>query len=220
MHNTRVKICGITRPEDALYAANQGVDAIGLVFYDKSPRCVTTAQAIEICKVLPAFVTSVALFKDADVESIQQVLEQVPIDLLQFHGCEKSSFCRQFGKPYIKALGMDVEGTTNQLENLSRQADAYYDARGLLLDSHAPGDAGGTGESFDWNTVPQDLPQPVILAGGLDSNNVAEAIRTVKPYAVDVSSGVESEKGIKSAELITAFMNTVREVDGELNGND
>ncbi len=222
MHNTRVKICGITRPEDALYAANQGVDAIGLVFYNKSPRFVNPEQAIEICKILPAFVTSVALFKDAEVEIIQQVLEQLPIDLLQFHGCETGSFCRQFGKPYIKALGMDVgmEAAANQLENLSRQADDYYDARGLLLDSHAPGAAGGTGKSFDWNTVPQDLPQPVILAGGLGVDNVAEAIRTAKPYAVDVSSGVESEKGIKSAELITALMNTVREVDGELNGNN
>ena len=222
MHYTRVKICGITRPEDALYAANQGVDAIGLVFYNKSPRFITAEQAIEICRTLPAFVTSVALFKEAEVESIQQVLEQLPIDLLQFHGCEKGSFCRQFGKPYIKALGMDVgiEGAANQLDNLSRQADAYYDARALLLDSHAPGEAGGTGESFDWNTLPQDLPLPVILAGGLGVDNVAEAIHTVKPYAVDVSSGVESEKGIKSAELITAFMNKVREVNGELNGND
>ncbi len=222
MHYTRVKICGITRSEDALYAANQGVDAIGLVFYNKSPRLVTSEQAIEICKTLPAFVTSVALFKDADVETIQQVLEQVDIDLLQFHGNEKGIFCRQFGKPYIKALGMDVvaEAAANQLDNLSRQADAYYDARGLLLDSHAPGEAGGTGESFDWSTVPQDLPQPVILAGGLGIDNVAEAIRTVKPYAVDVSSGVESEKGVKDADLIAAFMNKVRAVNGELNGND
>ena len=219
MHYTRVKICGITRPEDALHAADEGVDAIGLVFYDKSPRCVTPEQAAEICKTLPAFVTSVALFKDEAADTIRQVLEQVPLDLLQFHGSESAEFCRQFGKPYIKALGMDVgmEGSEN---NISRLADAYFDARGLLLDSHAPGAAGGTGESFDWNTIPQDLPQPLILAGGLDVDNVAEAIRTVKPYAVDVSSGVESEKGFKDADLITAFMNKVRDVNGELNGNN
>lgn len=219
MHYTRVKICGITRPEDALHAADEGADAIGLVFYDKSPRCVTPGQAADICKILPAFVTAVALFKDEAADTIRQVLEQVPLDLLQFHGSESAEFCRQFGKPYIKALGMDVgmEGSEN---NISRLADAYFDARGLLLDSHAPGAAGGTGESFDWNTIPQDLPQPLILAGGLDVDNVAEAIRTVKPYAVDVSSGVESEKGFKDADLITAFMNKVRDVNGELNGNN
>jgi phosphoribosylanthranilate isomerase len=214
MHYTRVKICGITRPEDALHAADEGVDAIGLVFYDKSPRYVTAEQAAEVCKVLPAFVTAVALFKDEGADTIRQVLEQVPLDLLQFHGSESAEFCRQFGKPYIKALGMEGDN------NISRLAEAYFDARGLLLDSHAPGAAGGTGESFDWDTIPQDLPQPLILAGGLDVDNVAEAIRAVKPYAVDVSSGVESETGIKSTELITAFMNKVREVNGELNGNN
>ena len=222
MHYTRVKICGITRPEDALQAADEGVDAIGLVFYDKSPRCVTPEQAAEICRTLPAFITAVALFKDEAADTIRQVLEQVPLDLLQFHGSESAEFCRQFGKPYIKALGMDV-GMDVGMEgdnNVSRMADAYFDARGLLLDSHAPGAAGGTGESFDWNTIPQDLPQPLILAGGLDVDNVAEAIRTVKPYAVDVSSGVESEKGFKDADLITAFMNKVRDVNGELNGNN
>lgn len=217
MHYTRVKICGITRPEDALHAANEGVDAIGLVFYDRSPRFVTSEQAAEICKILPAFVTSVALFKDANADSIQQVLERVPIDCLQFHGNESAEFCRQFGRPYIKALGM--EGGTNHGDDISRLAETYFDARGLLLDSHAPGAAGGTGESFDWNTIPQDLPQPLILAGGLDVDNVAKAIRTVKPFAVDVSSGVESEKGIKDAERVTAFMNRVRNVNGELNGN-
>jgi phosphoribosylanthranilate isomerase len=218
MHYTRVKICGITRPEDALHAADEGVDAIGIVFYDKSPRCVTPELAAEICKILPAFVTSVALFKDEAADTIRQVLEQVPIDLLQFHGSESAEFCRQFGMPYIKALGMDLgmEGESNVL----RLASTYFDSRGLLLDSHAPGAAGGTGESFDWDTIPQDLPQPLILAGGLDVDNVAEAIRAVKPYAVDVSSGVESAKGIKDAGKITAFMNKVRDVNGELNGNN
>jgi phosphoribosylanthranilate isomerase len=164
--------------------------------------------------------TSVALFKDADADSIQQVLQRVQIDLLQFHGSESADFCRQFGKPYIKALGMDMEGGTGHEVDVSSQAEAYYDARGLLLDSHAPGAAGGTGESFDWNTIPQGLPQPIILAGGLDVDNVSDAIRTVKPFAVDVSSGVESDKGIKDAVQVTAFMNKVRDVNGELNGNN
>ncbi len=221
MHYTRVKICGITRPEDALHAANEGVDAIGLVFYDRSPRFVTSEQAAEICKTLPAFVTSVALFKDVDADTILQVLEQVPIDLLQFHGSESAEFCRQFARPYIKALGMSmaVEGDANHPHDVSRLAETYFDARGLLLDSHVLGGAGGTGESFDWDTIPQDLPKPLILAGGLDVDNVADAIRTVKPFAVDVSSGVESEKGIKDAELVTAFMNKVKHMNGELNGN-
>ena len=208
MHHTRVKICGITRIEDALHAADEGVDALGLVFYDRSPRNLSPAQAAEICNHLPAFVTTVALFKDADEGSVRRVLAQVPIDLLQFHGSEKADFCRQFGKPYIKALGMAGE------LNL-QQAATYEDARGLLLDSHAPGADGGTGECFDWNSIPENLPRPLILAGGLDVSNVAQAIRAVQPYAVDVSSGVEKEKGIKDASQVTAFMNEVRKANKE-----
>lgn len=204
MHHTRVKICGITCSEDALHATSEGVDALGLVFYDKSPRNVSPAQAVEICDTLPAFVTTVALFKDADVEFVREVLAQVQIDLLQFHGDETADFCRQFGRPYIKALGM--KGQLNVLQ----QAASYEDARGLLLDSHAPGADGGTGDSFDWSSIPENLPKPLILAGGLDANNVAQAIRSAQPYAVDVSSGVEKEKGIKDASLVTAFMNQVR----------
>ena len=218
MSYTRVKICGITRPEDALHAALEGADAIGLVFYEKSPRYVTAACADQICKVLPAFVTSVALFKDAEADSVHQVLEQTHIDLLQFHGSESAEYCRQFGRPYIKALGMDMSTDSPVDSHIDRQgqpdvarrAEAYFDARGLLLDSHAPGQDGGSGKSFDWNTIPGDLPLPLILAGGLDSSNVAEAIATVRPYAVDVSSGVESEKGIKDANMVTAFIKAVR----------
>ncbi len=205
MSYTRVKICGITRAEDALHAAAEGVDAIGLVFYEKSPRFVTSAQAAAICKKLPAFVTTVALFKDADAGYIRQTLADVAIDLLQFHGSESAEFCRQFGKPYIKALGMAGETV------VPKRVDAYSDARGLLLDGHAPGADGGTGQSFEWGMIPDDLEYPLILAGGLDVNNVAEAIQTVQPYAVDVSSGVESEKGIKDAALVTAFMKNVRQ---------
>jgi phosphoribosylanthranilate isomerase len=209
MPYTRVKICGITRIEDALHAAAEGVDAIGLVFYAKSPRFVTASQAADICKKLPAFVTTVALFKDADADEIRQILAEVPIDLLQFHGSESAEFCRQFGKPYIKALGMAGE------TSVPRRVEEFYDARGLLLDGHAPGADGGTGQSFEWSMIPTDLEYPLILAGGLDVNNIAEAIRSVKPYAVDVSSGVESEKGIKDAALVTAFMNNVRQANNE-----
>lgn len=209
MPYTRVKICGITRVEDALHAAAEGVDAIGLVFYKKSPRFVTLEQAAVISKKLPAFVTAVALFKDAEEEEVRQVLAEVPIDLLQFHGSESAEFCRQFGKPYIKALGMAGESS------VPKQVEEYHDARGLLLDGHAPGADGGTGKSFEWNMIPDDLGYPLILAGGLDVSNVAEAIRIVRPYAVDVSSGVESKKGIKDAAKVTAFMNNVRQANNE-----
>jgi len=201
---TRVKICGITRTDDALAAAVMGVDAIGLVFYDSSPRNVEIEQAAAICKQLPAFVTTVALFLDADHSLVNKVLTQIPIDLLQFHGSEDPAYCERFDRPYIKALGM---ASLNQ-EGLISQSKAYKSARGLLLDSHEPGAAGGTGETFDWNAIPE-LNKPLILAGGLTVSNVAEAISRVHPWAVDVSSGVEVNKGIKSAELISAFMQEV-----------
>ena len=209
MNHTRVKICGITRVEDALHAAAEGVDAIGLVFYDKSPRCVSLNQATEISQALPAFVSAVALFKDAEAEEVRQVLAAVPIDLLQFHGSESADFCRQFGKPYIKALGMAGESS------VPKQVEEFHDARGLLLDGHAPGADGGTGQSFEWGMIPTELEYSLILAGGLSVDNVLGAIRAVQPYAVDVSSGVESEKGIKDAAKVTAFMNNVRQANNE-----
>lgn len=198
---TRVKICGITRADDALAAASLGVDAVGLVFYARSPRHVEIEQAAAICRQLPAFVTSVALFLDADPSEVRRVLDQVPIDLLQFHGSEDPAYCEQFGRPYIKALGM---GSLSS-EGLVSRAGDFRTARGLLLDSHAHGAAGGTGESFDWSAIPE-LNKPVVLAGGLAIDNVAAAIREVRPWAVDVSSGVEQDKGIKSVELMSAFM--------------
>lgn len=204
MPYTRVKICGITRVQDALCAAENGVDAIGLVFYARSPRHLEIEQAKAICSELPAFVTTVALFKDADADTVHRVLDLVPLDLLQFHGSENEMFCTQFSRPYIKALGMQQSA-----EQVIAQAKEYSSARGLLLDSHAPGEAGGSGEVFDWNTIPP-LTKPLILAGGLRVDNVAAAIETVKPYAVDVSSGLESEPGIKDPELIAAFMQAVR----------
>lgn len=201
---TRVKICGITRAEDALAAAALGVDAIGLVFYDKSPRNVSIEQAATICRQMPAFVTTVALFLDAEHALVNQVLASVPVDLLQFHGSEAADFCEQFSRPYIKALGM--ENTAQQ--DLIARSRAYTSARGLLLDSHAPGAAGGTGETFDWDSIPA-LDKPLILAGGLTVSNVAAAISSAHPWAVDVSSGVELQKGIKSVDLMSAFMQEV-----------
>ena len=206
---TRVKICGITRTEDALAAAKLGADAIGLVFYPSSPRHVDIEQAVSVCRHLPAFVTTVALFLNADEAYVNEVVTRVSVDLLQFHGTEDPAYCERFSKPYIKALGM---GSLSQ-QDLIGQANAFKNARGLLLDSHIQGTAGGSGEVFDWSTVPQQLNKPVILAGGLTAGNVADAISRVRPWAVDVSSGVEADKGIKSAELMAAFMNEVDNVN-------
>jgi phosphoribosylanthranilate isomerase len=204
---TRIKICGITRPEDALAAARAGADAIGLVFYPKSPRAVTIEQAQAVCSVLPPFVTTVALFVDAEHFAVQDVLNAVPVDLLQFHGAESPTECAAFGRPFIKAIRMrdDVD--------LAQTAADYTAGRGLLLDAWSPTEAGGTGEVFDWGRVPRDLDSPIILAGGLHPANVAEAVRATRPYAVDVSSGVEASKGIKDADKITAFIQAVQQAD-------
>jgi phosphoribosylanthranilate isomerase len=200
---TRIKICGFTRVEDAVFAARLGVDAIGLVFYPPSPRNVHINQANEIVKALPAFVSVVALFVDEQEAVIQKVLEQVPIDCLQFHGDESPEACRVYGKRYLKAVrmqeGMDVT-------ELARQ---YHDAAGLLLDAYHPGVKGGTGNRFDWGLIPKWCDLPMILAGGLDATNVKVAIEKVRPYALDVSSGVETIKGIKDKEKIAAFMSAV-----------
>lgn len=204
---TRVKICGITQLDDALHACGAGADAIGLVFCEKSPRNIDASKAVQICRALPAFVTTVALFMNEDETQVRQILSEVPIDCLQFHGEEEAAYCRQFNRPYIKAIAMDGE------TELARKVSAYHDAKAVLLDSHAPGQTGGTGETFDWNEIPRDLDKPIVLAGGLTVENVAEAIRVVRPYAVDVSSGVEREKGLKDAERVTAFIHEVRNVE-------
>ncbi len=198
----------MTRADDALAAAVLGVDAIGLVFYADSPRHVEIDQAAAICRQMPAFVTTVALFLDAVPSYVTEVLARVPVELLQFHGSEDPAYCEHFDRPYIKALGM---GSLNR-DGLISQSRAYRSAHGLLLDSHAHGAAGGTGTPFDWEQVPE-LNQPVILAGGLTVANVAEAVRQVHPWAVDVSSGVEEAKGIKSVDLMSAFMNEVDNAD-------
>jgi len=206
---TRVKICGITRAEDGLQAARLGVDAIGLVFYEKSPRHVSLQQAADICAALPGFVTTVSLFFNAAEAQIAQVLGELPVDLIQFHGSESAEFCRSFGKPYIKALGMAGN------DALLQQAGAYQDARGILLDSHRAGAAGGTGEAFDWDSIPPGIDSNIILAGGLTPHNVAAAIRAVRPYGVDLSSGVEAAPGIKDAALMKQLINEVKRVDCE-----
>lgn len=201
---TRVKICGITRIEDATAAARAGADAIGLVFEPKSPRYVKPDQALSIVRALPPFVTVVGLFVNAAPDTIETVLSRVPLDLLQFHGDETPEQCRRYHRPYIKAIHMRPE------INLPEQARRYADAEGLLLDTAAAHVAGGSGEAFDWSRVPSGLAKPVILAGGLTPENVAEAVRQVRPFAVDVSSGVEQAKGIKDAGKISAFIEAVR----------
>jgi phosphoribosylanthranilate isomerase len=202
---TRVKICGITRVEDALAAVQHGCDAIGLVFYAKSPRNVSPQQAADIVARLPAFVTAVGLFVDAAPAEIKAVLAAVRLDLLQFHGDETPQQCRQYGLPYMKAIRVKAD------TNLLQYAAEYSDAQALLLDAYAEGVAGGTGQVFDWSLIPANLPLPIVLAGGLNAGNVSAAIQQVRPYAVDVSGGVEVTKGIKDADKIAAFMRGVED---------
>lgn len=204
---TAVKICGITRVEDALAAAQAGAHAIGLIFYAGSPRVVSTQNARRLVQALPAFVTPVALFVDASADEVTRVIAEVKPQLLQFHGNETPEYCDSFAIPYIKAAkvrpGMD----------LLQYAHQYRNAKGLLLDAFVEGSQGGTGRAFDWTLIPGQLPLPLILAGGLHQDNVANAIRRVRPWAVDVSSGVEAAKGIKDAARIAAFMRGVRNAD-------
>ena len=203
----RVKICGITSVTDAHNAAAAGADALGFVFYEKSSRYISAEKAAEICNVLPPFVTSVGLFMNADRELVEQTLSVVSLDLLQFHGGETPEFCRSFGRPYIKAVGIDG------MNDFAEYADQYPDALGILVDSHALGKAGGTGETFDWKLLPKNYSKPIILAGGLNPENVAEACRETSVYALDLSSGVESSPGIKSKAKIDALMREVKHVE-------
>lgn len=205
---TRIKICGITRPEDAQHAAALGVDAIGLVFYAPSPRAVTVEQASAVVAALPPFVTVVGLFVNAAQDELRNVLDQVPIDVLQFHGDESPEDCEGCNRPFIKAIRMR-DGV-----DLQAEAKRFASASGLLLDAYQPGVPGGTGESFEWSRVPDTrkggVAKPIILAGGLTPANVGEAISIVQPYAVDVSGGVESEKGIKDHSKMAEFVKAVR----------
>lgn len=207
---TRIKICGITRAEDALAAVRCGADAIGLVFYEPSPRHVSIELAGQLAAALPPFVSVVGLFVNAEASLVREVLAHVPLDLLQFHGDETPEYCAQFGKPFLKAIRVKAG------VDLVQCAASFHAASGLLLDAHVDGVPGGTGTSFDWALIPRQLPLPVILSGGLAAANVAAAIKQVRPYAVDVSSGVEAGKGIKDAAKIVAFINEVKQIDLQL----
>ncbi|MFB1635189.1 phosphoribosylanthranilate isomerase [Pseudomonas sp. AP-1] len=205
MSNVRSKICGITRIEDALAAAEAGADAIGFVFYAKSPRAVDVRQARAIIAELPPFVTTVGLFVNASRCELNEILEVVPLDLLQFHGDETPADCEGYHRPWIKALRVRPG------DDLEAACQLYAGARGILLDTYVAGVPGGTGEAFDWSLVPARLSKPIILAGGLSAENVGQAIAQVRPYGVDVSGGVEQAKGIKDAAKIEAFVRAVKQ---------
>jgi phosphoribosylanthranilate isomerase len=200
----RSKICGITRIEDALLAVAAGADALGFVFYSKSPRAVSVEQARAIIAALPPFVTTVGLFVNANRRELTALLDGLPLDLLQFHGDETPADCAGYQRPYIKALRVKPG------DDIAQLAAPYEQASGILLDTFVPGIPGGTGAAFDWSLVPHNLSKPVILAGGLTPLNVFAAIEQVRPYAVDVSGGVEASKGIKNADKLKAFLREVR----------
>jgi phosphoribosylanthranilate isomerase len=205
MTRTRAKICGITRVEDAVSAVLAGADAIGLVFYALSPRCVSIEQAQKIVAAIPPFVSVVGLFVNAPSAEIESILSQVKLDILQFHGDETAAECEQIKMPYYKAIRVKAD------TNLLQYEVEFSRAKALLLDAHSDVAFGGTGQTFDWNLIPQSLTKPIILAGGLTVENVEKAIQQVRPYAVDVSGGVELTKGIKDVAKIAAFMQAVKE---------
>lgn len=204
---TRVKICGITRMEDALASAEAGADAIGLVFYPPSPRCVSNADAARIVRSLPPFVCSIALFVNPSKAEVESVLAECPVTAIQFHGEETDGFCKQFGLPFLKVArvraGLDLINYFAQ----------FHDAAGWMLDAFHDDAYGGKGAVFDWTLIPPNLLRPLILSGGLSVDNVAQAVRRVRPWAVDVSSGVEIGKGLKDATKIAAFIREVKNAD-------
>ncbi|MGB0467804.1 MAG: phosphoribosylanthranilate isomerase [Pontibacterium sp.] len=207
MNRTRVKICGITRPEDAAAAVVAGADALGFVFYEPSPRNVAIEQAAEIIKAVPAFVTTTALFVNADVAFVHEVIRQTGVSLLQFHGDESVAYCEQFNRPYMKAIRMKPD------VDLQAEFETWKSASAILLDAYRPGVPGGTGESFDWQRIPAARSQTLVLAGGLSPENICSAVKTVRPFAVDVSGGVEAGKGIKDKEKLEKFIQEVTRAD-------
>jgi len=204
---TRIKICGIKEPAMALHAARCGADAIGLNFHEPSPRYLVPDQAARIAQALPPYVMAVGLFVNLGEREVRDILAQVPLQMLQFQGDEEPGFCESFRMPYVRAVRME-EGT-----DLLEYARRFSRARALLLDAHVPGLAGGTGLTFDWKGIPRGLPIPVILSGGLTVENVGRAVREVKPWAVDVASGVEAERGVKDPRKIEEFIRSVRRED-------
>lgn len=206
MGRTRIKICGITRFEDLDAALAAGADAVGFVFYSPSPRFLESRKAAALAKATPPFVCRVGLFANAEASAVKDVLARVDLELLQFHGEEDESYCKQFERPYIKAARVRAD------LDLINYAQLFPSAAGLLLDAYVDGYGGG-GETFDWNLIPKALPLPIVLSGGLNAGNVGEGVRIVRPWAVDVSSGVEQSKGVKDAAKISAFAAAVREAD-------
>jgi len=204
--STRVKICGLTRSQDIEAAVAAGADALGLVFYEPSPRAVTITEAVHLTQSVPAFVSLVGLFVNPTEAYVREVLESVPLDLLQFHGDETPEFCEQFKRRWIKAIRVRSQ------EQVVSAFQQYRNASGLLVDAWDPERFGGTGKSFNWELIPPERPLPLILAGGLTSDNVFRAVEQVKPWAVDVSGGVECGKGIKDSEKISDFINEVHRV--------
>jgi phosphoribosylanthranilate isomerase len=199
MPPARVKICGLRRSQDVTAAVQAGADALGFVFVPQSQRFIEPGDAVELCRHVPPFISRVGLFLDQEAEYVWQVLQRVPLSLLQFHGRENAAYCRQFGRPYIKAVSLDSDNAVAAAEL------AYEDAVGILVDSHQPGGLGGTGQRADWGRIPA-IRLPMILAGGLNPDNVRSAIRAMRPWAVDVSSGVESAPGIKDGDAIRRFI--------------
>lgn len=213
MSQTRIKMCGMTRSEDIAQACQAGADMVGMVFYEPSPRSVTIEQAARLSRGMPLGVATTLLFVDADAGYIREALSATNADVIQFHGQETPDFCQQFGRRYLKAIRVrDAAQLTDQLA-------VHDEANGLLLDAYVPGQPGGTGQSFNWGLIPEQVRNRLFLAGGLAPENVGEAIRCVKPYAVDVSGGIEQSKGIKSAERIQQFVRNVRQADSEVNEN-
>ncbi|WP_018936064.1 phosphoribosylanthranilate isomerase [Thioalkalivibrio sp. ALJ24] len=207
----RIKICGVTTPQQAAAAAAAGADAVGLVFHPGSRRCVSPEQAAAIAAALPPLVGTVGLFVDPEPQRVEEVLNTVPLEWLQFHGGEAAADCTRYGRPYLKAVGM-ADGADPR-----REMDAHPAARGFLLDSHGGGRSGGSGHRFDWSAIPDDLPRPWLLAGGLDPETVDAALKMTRPWGVDVSSGVESAPGIKEPERMRAFVRAVRRNEVTLN---
>lgn len=204
MNGVRVKICGLTRDEDVAAAVRCGVDALGFVFVPNSKRCISAAEGTRLCQLVPAFISRVGLFLDQPAADIKEILQQVPLSVLQFHGRESAEFCRQFKRPYIKSVSLEAGSSISDLEQ------GYPDAAAILVDSHEPGGLGGTGKTVDWLQV-QPGSRPLILAGGLKPQNVATAIQLVRPWAVDVSSGVEFSPGIKDAAAIKLFISEAKQ---------
>lgn len=204
MTGVKVKICGLTREADVMAAVQYGADALGFVFVPASKRCISAESAALLCTMVPAFVARVGLFLNQSAVEVQSILDRVPLSLLQFHGDEDADFCRQFGRPYIKSISLKSG------QSVREQEKDFADAAGILVDSHAPGGLGGTGHALDWNKISAG-DRPLILAGGLNPQNVATAVKLTRPWAVDVSSGVEVSPGVKDAGLIKRFIEEAKQ---------